>query len=63
MPYISTIADTINPQRLKGLDFSSSGEVTKEEYGIGMTFEGMKRNWWVTLNTFYSIRGSHLNDY
>jgi transcriptional regulator, abrB family protein len=50
MPYIPTIADTINPQRLTGLDFSSSEKITKEEYGIDMTFEGMKRNWIVTLN-------------
>ena len=50
MPYIPTIADRINPQRLKGLDFSSSEKVIKEEYGIDMTFEGMKRDWRVTIN-------------
>lgn len=50
MPYIPTMADTINPQRLTALDFSSSEKITKEEYGIDMTFEGMKRNWIVTLN-------------
>ena len=50
MPYIPTMADTINPQLLTALDFSSSEKITKEEYGIDMTFEGMKRNWIVTLN-------------
>jgi hypothetical protein len=49
MPYIPTIADTISPQGLKLLDFSSSERVIKEEYSIDMKFEGMKRNWWVTI--------------
>jgi len=49
MPYIPTMADTINPQLLTALDFSSSEKITKEEYGIDMTFEGMKRNWIVHL--------------
>ena len=49
MPYIPTIADTISLQPLKVLDFSSSEKVIKEEYGIDMKFEGMKRNWWVTI--------------
>ena len=49
MPYIPTIADTIIPQRLKGLDFSSSEKVIKEEYGMDMTFEDMNRDWWVTI--------------
>lgn len=49
MPYIPTIADSIIPQRLKGLDFSSSEKVIKEEYGMDMTFEDMNRDWWVTI--------------
>ena len=49
MPYIPTIADTIIPQRLKGLDFSSSEKVINEEYGMDMTFEDMNRDWWVTI--------------
>lgn len=52
MPYIPTIADTIKPQRLIALDFSSSEKVIKEEYGMDMTFESRKRNWWVTIKYF-----------
>lgn len=49
IPFIPTIADTITPLRLKRLNLSSSEKVIKEEYGIDMVFEGVKRNWWVTI--------------
>lgn len=49
MPYIPTIADMIKPERLIGLDLSSSEKVTKEEYGMDISFGSMKRNWWVTI--------------
>ena len=48
MQYIPPIADTIKPQRLK-VYLSSSEKVIKEEYGMDMTYEGIKRNWRTTI--------------